>query len=178
MQFEAHGINTTINPADLDYGVIKKNDLLVMRMIHDSFGERPIYFSRSTGQYPRSLGLGKYITSHGLAEKVEIPDTTRLTPGSNSLIAELGLIDLPRATTLWTQVYEAPRALIRKGRWVDEPSVTIPLLYVALGSELTYLVNEQGHRELADSIFQITLGAARATSVPGVAERLEASRPR
>jgi hypothetical protein len=178
MQFDAHGISATINPADLDYGVIKKNDLLVLRMIRDAFTERPIYFSRSTGDYPRSLGLARYLTSHGLADRLEIPDTTQLAAGSSALLADMGLIDLPRATTLWMQVYEGPHALKKKGRWVDEPSINIPLLYVALGSELMYLHHQQGRVAVSDSIYQTTLDVARATSIPEVAARLEASRPR
>ena len=35
------------------------NDIAVLRMIADSWPQRPIYFSRTTGNYPQSLGLAR-----------------------------------------------------------------------------------------------------------------------
>jgi hypothetical protein len=178
MRFEAHGITATINPADLDYGYIKRGDLLVLQMILDASPERPIYFSRSTGDYPAALGLAEHIVGHGLAEKLQLPGAPASAEADTMRIAGYGLVDMQRAMALWNGVYEGHDALARKGRWVDSPSASIPLLYVALGAELVHLLDQRGDSTMADSVFARTLRAARATSVPDIEPQLRATRIR
>jgi hypothetical protein len=42
----------------------------VLKMIAESFSERPIYFSRTSAGYGQELGLGNYLLTQGLASKV------------------------------------------------------------------------------------------------------------
>src|SRR5581483_7142111 len=73
MVFEKDGIHATIDPRKLEYGVLQRSDLFVLRMIQDAWPERPIYFARSSGSYARSLGMGDYTLTQGLASKLILP---------------------------------------------------------------------------------------------------------
>ncbi|HEV8237414.1 MAG TPA: DUF2723 domain-containing protein, partial [Gemmatimonadaceae bacterium] len=55
--FSTGRLHATIDPQRLEYGVLQRADAFVLRMIQDSWPERPFYFARSAGGYPRSLGL-------------------------------------------------------------------------------------------------------------------------
>ena len=65
MQFTAPGITATVDPRNLEYGVLMRADAFVLRMIKDSWPERPIYFARSGVGYPRSLGLENNVLTQG-----------------------------------------------------------------------------------------------------------------
>jgi hypothetical protein len=130
-------------------------------MILDAFPERPVYFSRTSGGYGQELGFGDYLMTQGLARKLmpapltEGRDTLRL-PGE-------GWVDLATTKTLWDDVFEAPESLIRKGDWIDRPSVGIPYLYVATGIVLSEGLARTGREAAADSVLDITEQLAAAT---------------
>ena len=65
--------SATIDPRNLDHGVLQRADLFVLRMIQDAWPQRPIYFARTSGGYARSLGLGDNVLTQGLASKLFIP---------------------------------------------------------------------------------------------------------
>jgi hypothetical protein len=136
-------------------------DLLVLYMIRDSWPQRPVYFSRTSGGYAQELGLQGHVLTQGLARKLtEQPvvagvDTVAI-PGE-------GYVDLPRTTTLWTQVFEGPKALIARGDWVDPPSVGIPDLYTITGVMLAEALQNRGRPEVAQQVYQQALGVAQAT---------------
>src|SRR5205085_1723763 len=54
-----------------------------------------------------------------------------------------GWVDVARTKALWTDVFQAPKSLIRRGDWIDQPSVGIPYLYVATGLELTEVLRDR-----------------------------------
>ena len=62
-EFRHGAIRATIQP-----GVLTRDQLLVLRLIADSFATRPVYFS--LGRYPHAIGLGEHVVSHGLAQQL------------------------------------------------------------------------------------------------------------
>jgi hypothetical protein len=115
-------------------GILQRADVFVLRMIADSWPGRPFYFSRTSGGYARELGFGDNVLTQGLAAKVFVPPPA---PGQDTVYVQGdGWFDTARTRTLWTDVFQAPKSLIRRGDWIDQPSVGIPYLYVATGLEL------------------------------------------
>jgi hypothetical protein len=140
-------------------GILQRADVFVLRMIADSWPGRPIYFSRTSGGYARELGFGTNVLTQGLAAKVFIPPAaatkdTAFVPGD-------GWLDVARTKTLWVDVFQAPKSLIRRGDWIDQPSVGIPYLYVATGLELTELLRDRDPTA-AQQVFNETKALAKA----------------
>jgi hypothetical protein len=114
-------------------GVLQRADVFVLKMIADSWPGRPVYFSRTSGGYARELGFGDHILTQGLASKVFVPTAA----GKDTVYMQGdGYFDVARTRTLWNEVFKAPDALIRRGDWIDQPSIGIPYLYVATGLQL------------------------------------------
>jgi hypothetical protein len=139
MNFDAQGIHAMLDPDSIEMGVLQKADILVLRMIRDSWPQRPMYFSLTAGgphPYPRQLGLGDYLLEQGLAWKIVMPpkkpsaDTLYLTDDGGTWY------DVQRSKDLWLQDFEAPKSLIRRGSWIDAPSEGIPYLYFITGIHL------------------------------------------
>lgn len=153
--FEAGDIRAEVAP-----GILEKSDILVLRMIKDNTG-RPIYFSRTTGDYAHRLGLGPYLLTQGFARKL-LPNVP--TPGRDTLLVQgEGFVDVARSTSLWTDVYKGQGAFIAKGRWPDHASINIPVLYVATGALLGNLLDSGGKhgaaREIIDTSERIVAAA-------------------
>ena len=141
--------------------ILYRADYVVLRMVLDAFPERPIYFSRTSGGYGQELGFGNYLMTQGLARKLmpAVPTAGRDTlqlPGE-------GWVDIATTHALWNDVFEAPASLIRKGDWIDRPSVGIPYLYVATGVVLAEGLQRTGRTAAADSVLAVTEQVARAT---------------
>jgi hypothetical protein len=161
--FRAGTIEATVDPQALTNGVLERADHFVLQMIRDSYGERPMYFSSTSGSYGRQLGLGNYLLTQGLARKLL---TTPPTAGRDTVaVPGEGFVDVARSTALWTKVFEAPKSLIRRGDWVDQPSVMIPGLYVLHGSVLSDVLQARGDEQLAQQVRQTTLGVARTAGL-------------
>ena len=151
--------------AEVPPGYLEKADILVLRMIKDNTG-RPIYFSRTTGDYAHRLGLGPYLLTQGLARKLlpNVPIAGRdtvLAPGE-------GFVDVPRSVALWTDVFRGQRALIAKNEWPDRASINIPVLYAATGALLGGLLNSDGRPALAKEIIDTSeriVAAAKMTDI-------------
>jgi hypothetical protein len=122
-------------------GILQRADVFVLRMIADSWPGRPVYFSRTSGGYARELGFSNNVLTQGLASKVFIPPPA---PTKDTVYVQGdGWFDVPRTKNLWTTVFKAPNSLIRRGDWIDQPSVGIPYLYVATGLELAEMLRDQ-----------------------------------
>ena len=158
--FQAGNIRAEIAP-----GYLEKADILVLRMIKDNTG-RPIYFSRTTGDYPHRLGLGPYLLTQGLARKL-LPNVP--TAGRDTVLAAgEGFVDVPRSVALWTDVFRGQQALIAKNDWPDRASVNIPVLYAATGALLGGVLNSGGQPQLAKEIIDTSeriVAAARMTDI-------------
>lgn len=152
MQFSSGAIHATIDPRNLDHGVLQRADLFVLRMIQDAWPERPIYFARTSGSYARSLGLGDNVLTQGLASKVFIPPTPA-TAKDTLYVQGDGWFDLPRSEALWSSVFKGPQSVLNTGDWIDRPSVGIPYLYVATGMELAEALKQRGRVAEAQKVF-------------------------
>ena len=56
-----------------DSRAISSADIFVLRMIADSWNDRPLYLSRTSAGYGNELGLGSYLLTQGLATKLFVP---------------------------------------------------------------------------------------------------------
>ena len=165
LRFQARGLDIRIDPRMLPQtrsgGLLERADLLVLRMIADTWPERPVYISRTAGNYGEMLGLGNNLLSQGLARKVvPTPVASRDTvflPGS-------GWLDVRRTKALW-DVFQGPAAIVKRNAWIDRPSVSIAYSYLFAGSELASLFSERNEGAAADSIISTMRRLARAVSV-------------
>src|SRR5262245_25980812 len=150
MLFTAGPYRATIDPQNLEHGVLERSDALVLRMIMDGIGERPIYFARSSGGYPRSLGLGDYTLTQGLAEKLFVPPAGA-TKDTIAVQGD-GWLDVARTRALWDSVFTGHKSTIAEGQWIDKPSASMPLLYVFTGAELGDALRMRGDAAGAQSV--------------------------
>jgi len=170
--FKAGNIEATIQPRTLT-----KADIAVLRMIQDDNG-RPVYFSRTSGGYGQELGLGPYLLTQGLARKVmkQIP-----TPGKDTVLVQgEGFVDVQRSADLWLKVFQAPKSIIAKDKWIDKPSVGIPALYISTGFLLSDLLHRDGKEQLANQVMATTRQVAQATRLSdlfGTEPELPVQRP-
>ncbi|HVT38559.1 MAG TPA: DUF2723 domain-containing protein, partial [Gemmatimonadaceae bacterium] len=139
---------------------LARADIFVLSMIQD--GSRSIYFSRTSGGYGQELGLGGYLLTQGLARKL-MPDS--IVAGKDTVnIQGEGMVDIPRTEALW-KTFRAPEALIKKGDWVDRPSVGIPYLYVSTGVVLSEALQARGRAQDAYTVLERAKAVARATQL-------------
>jgi hypothetical protein len=165
LRFQANGLDILIDPRRLprtrEGGYLERADLLVLRMIADTWPQRPVYVSRTTGGYGDMLGLGNNLLSQGLARKVvptpiASPDTV-FVPGN-------GWLDIPRTRALWAG-FEGPAAIVKRNDWIDRPSVSIAYSYLFTGSELGSILTERKDVAAGDSVFSTVRRVARAVGV-------------
>jgi hypothetical protein len=162
MLFEAKGIRAVIDPRNLEYGMLRRADVFVLRMIRDSWPERPIYFARSAGGYPRSLGLGENVLTQGLASKLFVPSAGAM-PKDTLFVQGDGWFDVDRSSVLWKDVFHGHDAVVDEGQWVDRASAGIPVMYLFLGAELSEGLRVTGRTAAADSVAALTRKVAQAT---------------
>ena len=143
MNFEGGPIRATIDPQRLSIpNVLQRADIFVLKIIAESFADRPIYFSRTSAGYGNELGLGSYLLTQGLASKVFVPPAA---PSKDTLLlAGAGWVDVKRTKTLWDSVFAGQHAISTRNDWVDRPSVGIPYLYVATGLMLSEALQSAG----------------------------------
>jgi len=158
--------------AVLRAGVLSRDQMLTLRMLHDAFPQRGMFFTSSG--YAQQLGLGKYLTSVGIVSKLNPtvpPASPRYVP-----IQGYGAIDLTASMSLWDSTYLAPKALIRMDRWVDRASVDIPLRYVVTAAVLGEALSEHGQQAAGQAMMteaQRLANAARLNEVLGQQKRVE-----
>ncbi len=165
LRFQAKGLDIRIDPRMLPQtrggGILERADLLVLRMIADTWPQRPVYISRTAGGYGEMLGLGNNLLSQGLARKVvPAPVASRDTvyvPGS-------GWLDIPRTRALWAD-FAGPAAIVKRNDWIDRPSVSIAFSYLVAGGELASLFSERRDFTAGDSVMATVRRVARAVRV-------------
>jgi len=148
----------TIDPKNLPHGVLERADVFVLHLIADNT-DRPVYLSATSGNYGRQLGLQDYLLTQGLARKV-LDAQPKATKDTIQLGGE-GWFDVIRSSQLW-QSFAAPASIIRRGDWVDKPSVNIPALYVMQGYFLSDALAQTGDQRDAAAVAATTSGIARA----------------
>jgi hypothetical protein len=174
MSFTSGEIKATIDPRNLDHGVLQRADLFVLRMIQDAWPQRPIYFARTSGSYARSLGLGDNVLTQGLASKLFIPPASPTAAKDTVYVQGDGWFDLPRSDSLWHS-FAGPASVLKTGDWIDRPSVGIPYLYVATGLELAEALKERGQPQRANQVFNTAKNVALAVRLDDLVRGAEAS---
>ena len=160
--FKKGDLVATIDARNLQHGFLERADIFVLRMIQDAFPERPIYFARTSAGYGESLGLGPYLLTQGLARKL-LPSMISASRDTLQVPGQ-GFLDVQRTRTLWSDVFRGQQAIIRKGHWVDRPSVGIPYLYVSTGLILAEgLSNSVENQAVAKSVLDTTRRLALVT---------------
>ena len=158
--FQAGTLRAIVDPRQLELGVPVRGDLMVLRLIRDNLGDRPIYLARTSGNYVQALGLAPYAVMQGLAFKIT---ATPVAPSPNLLPATGGIhIDVSRTRELW-KGFGAPAAIVRRGDWVDRPSVGIPFVYISTALMLSDAVLAQGDSAEALRLRKTAVRVAEAT---------------
>ena len=150
--FRAGDIAATI-PA----GYLTRDQIVVLRLIRDSYPSRPLYFSAA--EYGNAMGLGPYLLTQGLITKLE---PHAITASKDTMRIQGSYFDLPTSLALWDSVYLAPHALIRQNGWVDGASVGIGLHYAILGSILAQSAESRGDTARARVITDTVDAMARS----------------
>ncbi|HTI62911.1 MAG TPA: hypothetical protein VL524_05330, partial [Gemmatimonadaceae bacterium] len=174
MNFSSGTLRATIDPKNLDHGVLQRADLFVLRMIQDSWPQRPIYFARTSGGYARSLGLGDDVLTQGLASKLFMPPAASAAPKDTVYLQGDGWLDVARSDALWDSVFVGPRSVLNTGDWIDRPSVGIPYLYVATGLELAEALKTQGKQAEATKVFNLSKQIATTVRLEDLVRGAEA----
>jgi hypothetical protein len=171
MSFTAGPYKATIDPRHLESGVLQRADALVLRVIQDSWNDRPIYFARSAVGYPRSLGLENNVLTQGLASKLFVPPASS---GRDTLFVQGdGWLDVARTKALWNDVYQGPKSIVAEGHWVDRASVSMPSLYIFAGAELAEALRNTGDNAAANAVFATTRRVASATQLDDMVRALD-----
>jgi hypothetical protein len=173
VRFDSGPFHTTIDPRNLEYHVLQRADALVLRMIQDSWQERPFYFARSAGPYPRALGFGNNILTQGLAWKLFVPPATATR--DTTFVQGDGWLDVRRTLTLWNDVFTGHKSTVAEGRWIDRPSASLPLLYVFTGAELADVLRATGRDDQARAVSALSTEVARTTGFGDIVRSLEQS---
>jgi hypothetical protein len=143
-------------------GYLVRNQLVLLRLVKDTFPERPIYLSSGEGE---GLGLSPYLLMQGFARKlVDHPLTdTPATPRISGMF-----VDVARTEALWNTVYRAPKALIKEGDWVDRASSNIPYTYAFVGVMLAEGLSRGGNPAQAKPIIDTVSKIAKAARLEGL----------
>lgn len=143
--------------ANVGPGYLSRGQLVVLRMIMDAYPERPVYFS--AGSFAQQLGLGPYLLTQGMVEKL-MPEPVKAAPGI--LASASGFFDVKRTEALWENVFRAPDALIRQGDWVDRPSAGIAFGYAVTGEMLAQALVQRGDSSEAEGVMRTVEAIASA----------------
>jgi hypothetical protein len=121
-------LEVTLDPEMLGHPYLEKADIIVLQVIKDQLGKRPIYFSRTVGLYADQFGLTSRLEGQGFARALrarELAPSDSIKP-----IQSLGYVNVPRTNALLFDVYHADAATRSRPRgWVDKPSEGILQLY-------------------------------------------------
>ena len=125
--------------------VLDRGQQLALRMISDSMGERPIFFSSSAGLMSQ-LGLDRWGVRHGLPTKLELRNLeTAENEGLVQGAAEYGgdWYDLDQSLRLYEDVYRF-RSLLDREIWADRSTLMIPFQYYVMALQLSDVVERAG----------------------------------
>ena len=154
-------IDVTLDPQMLGHPYLERADVIVLQVIKDQLGKRPIYFSRTVGLYGDQFGLTSRLEGQGFARVLREHE---LAP-SDSIkgVQSLGYVNIPRTTRLLFDVYHADAAARQRPRgWVDKPSEGILSLYgltyytMAEALQGTHSAESARMQQIAQSVFRNT----------------------
>jgi hypothetical protein len=166
--FHADQLAATIEPRALVtvYGqpVLKRSDVLVLRMIADSAPERSVFISRTGADYGAHMGLAPYMITQGLARKIALTPV-RATRDTVDVPGD-GFMNVPVTQALWNGL-RSPDTVIRRDLWVDIPSLNTPLLLVHAGGVLATALNARGDTAAAAAVVAKANSIVRALGLGG-----------
>ncbi len=153
--------------------VLDRSHQLALSIIHDSIGERPIFFS-AAGGLMNDLGLAQWGVRHGLITKLELRNVEEPVDGLVQGSAAYGgdWFDLEQSLKLYDEVYSY-RDIRGRPIWPDRSTLNIPQQYYAMAILLADAATVAGadrdlilrlQRDAAD--FQI-VGQGGARGTPG-----------
>jgi hypothetical protein len=121
---------------------LERADIVTLQLIQDNLGKRPIYISRTTGNYGERMGLAPYLVGEGMVRKLmpqAVERTDNIIP-----VGTLGWMDVERTKDLLFDVYHAEvAARERPFGWHDEPSENILTLYAILYGTFSQVLGSQ-----------------------------------
>ncbi|MGH7519988.1 MAG: glycosyltransferase family 117 protein [Gemmatimonadales bacterium] len=154
-------LDLMLDPQQLGHPYLERADIVVLQIIKDQLGKRPIYFSRTAGLYGDAFGLTSRLEGHGFARVLRQHELQE--SDSIKAVQSLGYVNLTRTTKLLFDVYHADAAARERPRgWVDEPSKGIldlyGLTYYTMAQELHASNSALSARaqQIAQSIFRNT----------------------
>jgi hypothetical protein len=169
LRFRQKGLDLTIDPRQLPQvqggGLLERADILVLQMIADSWPQRPLYISRTTGDYVGKMGLANHVLSQGLARKL-VAEPASSSPDT-VYVEGSGWLDVERSHALWVQEWTGPDAIVRRGDWVDRPSLSTPFAYLMAGSELAEALRLRRDLSGSRQVFDTVTRVARAVRLLG-----------
>jgi hypothetical protein len=152
--------------------VLDRDAQIALAFIHDSIGERPIYFAASGGLM-NDLGLQPWGVRHGLAVKLQLRDLKGDPPegvvqGSPQYGADW--FHMPSSLALYQEVYRF-RSLRDRAIWPDRSTLNIPWYYYVMAVQLSDVSRNAGLDPETVSRFQqdalafevVANGGARGT---------------
>src|SRR5436189_3290299 len=154
-------IDVTLDPQMLGKPYVERADVIVLQVIKDQIGKRPIYFSRTVGLYADQFGLTSHLEGQGFARALR---TQELAPNDSiKPVQSYGYVNMPRTTRLLFDVYHSDAAARQRPRgWVDKPSEGIlslyGLTYYAMAQQLQTSQSALAARaqQIAQSVFRNT----------------------
>jgi hypothetical protein len=125
--------------------VLHRGHQLALRIIFDSIGERPIYFS-AVGGLLSELGLEPWgvrsgLTTQLLPRSLDGPQPEGVVQGSEPYGADWFHLD--RSLRLYDEVYQF-RGIRNRAIWQDRSTINIPLQYYALALQLSDVAAQAG----------------------------------
>jgi hypothetical protein len=144
--------------ARVDTGYITREQILLLRIIQDSFPGRPVAFTNPG--FPASTGLAAYIVRTGLLWRLA---PAAVTEGGGVVRTAEGMLDLDRSLRLWREVYRGAGQVAREGVWIDDASISIPIQYVVAGSTMADALERSGRATEAAPIRRDVNAIYRAT---------------
>jgi hypothetical protein len=113
---------------------LQVSDIVVLRIIQENLGKRPIYFALSAGEGAR-MGLDAFVVQQGLAFKL-MPDSVR--PGPRRLPGPLGsLVDVDRTRDLLWGTFRYGRLLqadsLRLDPTSQSPAANLYFAFLGMG---------------------------------------------
>jgi hypothetical protein len=130
MEFQVRGIRTVL-PAGT---AVAPADRFILQIIHQSWGDRPIYFAATTNAH-RNLRLDPFVARQGVAYKLIDPDDAQMMAGLVEMPQDLpyspvfgAYLDVERTHQLLWQDF-IYRDLIDRPHWPDDATRGIPTYY-------------------------------------------------
>jgi hypothetical protein len=121
-------IDAILDPQMLGRPYLERAEVILLQVIKDQIGKRPINFSRTTGFLGDQLSFTSRLESQGFSRVLrehELAPSDSVKP-----VQSFGYVNIPRTTRLLLEVYHVDAATRPRPRgWVDKPSEGILSLY-------------------------------------------------